>query len=65
MNYEQDRLGLSVEPHRLTYVKEETGERNTFDCVVVTESVVTDHLRPGDILIKINGEPLSSPLPER
>ena len=56
---------MSVEPHRLPYVKEETGERNVFDCVVVTASEVTDHLRQGDVLVKINGEPLCSLLPGR
>ena len=57
----QESLGLSLEPIRLTYKLEETGQYKTIDSCIVTSSSVSDHFRYGDILVKINGLALNSP----
>ena len=57
----QESLGLSLVPIRLTYKLEETGQNKTIDCCAVTSSNVSQYVRSGDILVKINGMALNSP----
>ena len=56
----QESLGLQLEPIRLSYKLEETGQYKTIDSCIVTSSSVSDHFRHGDIVIKINGLALNS-----
>ena len=52
---DQESLGMELDAYRLTYKLEETGQYKTIDCCLVTSSGVSDHVRSGDIVIKING----------
>ena len=52
--------GLSLETRGITYVRE-TGERLGVSCCAVKESFLSADIRPGDIVVVVNGQTVITP----
>jgi len=49
-------VGLNLECVLVEYVRATTGEMRAFDCPHVMSSTVSAEVRPGDLLVKVNGQ---------
>ena len=54
-------VGLSLDPAQVQYNRALTDEHRLFNCAKVLESSVSAQVRPGDLVVKLNGQPLVNP----
>ena len=51
-------VGLNLDAEQVEYHRELTNEQRLFNCAKVVESSVSAQVRPGDLVVKLNGQPL-------
>ena len=51
-------VGLSLDTAQVEYNRALTNEQRLFNCAKVLESSVSAQVRPGDLIVKLNGQPL-------